>query len=309
MASRPHHMTRLLAAGGLLVAVVWGVRQRAIPRHGSPPVDQPLTASGKADGRIPRNATASTGASSPGPAQSRTGSDRPDTPVPPKSNFSETDSSRSPGEWQSAPESLAGSRPGQQGNISAPPHNKPMNPSAGAPLAGSARSTTIPHPSSEMDQAGEQPVRVPYASVEGGEIATIPGALAPGVDIPFIAGEDASASSATKDQPGSPLVRETAVAEVDRAADIFLAHLAGIPDDPANALRQQRWLEAQEASDARLRASLGGHAWMALHRDANRPNSGSFSNGTALPNTPHPASEEVQTPSPASPSRPNEPAR
>jgi len=87
----------------------------------------------------------------------------------------------------------------------------------------------------------------------------------------------------TMDRMSNPSVREVAEAEVNRAADLFLAQLAGVTDNPADALRQQRWLEAQEASDARLRASLGGHAWMALHRDANRSGSEAASNDGPLP--------------------------
>ena len=84
---------------------------------------------------------------------------------------------------------------------------------------------------------------------------------------------------------GDPTAGESE-AEITRTTNAFFSHLDGTAEDPSDTLRQQRWLEAQEGSDARLRASLGGHAWMALHREANRPSPSSPTKVNTAPSAP-----------------------
>lgn len=60
------------------------------------------------------------------------------------------------------------------------------------------------------------------------------------------------------------------IVEMARLTETFVARVAEGSADPRDPEYQQRWLEAQEESDARLRASLGGHAWLQHHQDAHR---------------------------------------
>jgi hypothetical protein len=53
-------------------------------------------------------------------------------------------------------------------------------------------------------------------------------------------------------------------------ASRFFHDIEGVSNDPTHPAYQHRWLEAQVESDARLRASLGGHAWLKLHQEAHQ---------------------------------------
>jgi hypothetical protein len=94
------------------------------------------------------------------------------------------------------------------------------------------------------------PLRVPFSLIDPGQPATIPAVLA---------GEG----------PGTSLALEAA-AEKAHLADAFIARVAEGSDDPRDPAYQRRWMEAQEESDVRMRASLGGHAWLTHHQNAHR---------------------------------------
>jgi hypothetical protein len=94
------------------------------------------------------------------------------------------------------------------------------------------------------------PLRVPFSLIDPGQPATIPAALG--------AGE------------ADDRVTPEGVVEQVRLTESFVARVAKGSGDPRDPEYQQRWLEAQEESDARMRASLGGHAWLQHHQDAHR---------------------------------------
>jgi hypothetical protein len=72
---------------------------------------------------------------------------------------------------------------------------------------------------------------------------------------------ESSTTSATPTDP-HPVVHDL--------ASRFLHDIEGGSNDPTDPAYQHRWLEAQVESDARLRASLGGHAWLKLHQEAHQ---------------------------------------
>jgi hypothetical protein len=72
---------------------------------------------------------------------------------------------------------------------------------------------------------------------------------------------ESSTTSATPTDP-HPVVHEL--------GNRFLHDIEGASNDPTDPAYQHRWLEAQVESDARLRASLGGHAWLKLHQEAHQ---------------------------------------
>lgn len=96
----------------------------------------------------------------------------------------------------------------------------------------------------------DAPLLVPYSPLDPPAPATLPAALAAGPP-------DVSANSA--------LVAETA-----RLTQTFFQSIDSFAQDPHDTDYQHRWLQAQEENDARMRASLGGHAWLIHHRDAQR---------------------------------------
>jgi hypothetical protein len=91
---------------------------------------------------------------------------------------------------------------------------------------------------------------VPYSPLDPSIAATLPAALA------------AVPETADLDQAGTD--------ETARLAGDFFRRIRGASEDPQDSAYQQRWLEAQEESDARMRASLGGQAWLDHHREAHR---------------------------------------
>ncbi|MFN0128990.1 MAG: hypothetical protein ACKV19_20140 [Verrucomicrobiales bacterium] len=106
-------------------------------------------------------------------------------------------------------------------------------------------------PRAALDEPFSAPLLVvPYAVGDPAYPATIPAVLADAVLL--VANEPAIA------------------AEVNRVEAAFLDQIAGGSEDPLDPEFQQRWLEGQEASDARLKASLGGHAWLDRHREVHR---------------------------------------
>ena len=96
----------------------------------------------------------------------------------------------------------------------------------------------------------DPPLFVPYSPLDPSAPATLPAALAAG-------SPDVSADSA--------LVAETA-----RLTRTFFQSIDGFAQDPHDTDYQNRWFQAQEENDARMRASLGGHAWLIHHREAHR---------------------------------------
>lgn len=90
---------------------------------------------------------------------------------------------------------------------------------------------------------------VPYSPFDPSLPATIPAALA---WMPPNTVDDGSA------------------AEMTRLATTFLERVEGGTDDPLNPAYQEEWVRAQEESDARMRASLGGQAWLNHHREAHQ---------------------------------------
>jgi len=122
------------------------------------------------------------------------------------------------------------------------------------PLEGAATSPAIdkatlpapsPHPPTDL-----APVVVPFSILAPSEPATIPAALAAELaNTPFT---------------------ETEQAEVARLTDAFFRDLTGSIEDPTDSDYRQQWQQAQEESDARMRASLGGQAWLLRHREVHR---------------------------------------
>jgi hypothetical protein len=92
------------------------------------------------------------------------------------------------------------------------------------------------------------PLTVPYSFFQPTMPATLPAALA-----------DAATS-----------LDEVGAAETARLTDTFLEQITGGSEDPRDPEYQRRWAAAQEENDARMRASLGGHAWLDRHREVHR---------------------------------------
>lgn len=92
---------------------------------------------------------------------------------------------------------------------------------------------------------------VPYAPGDPEHPATIPAVLA--------------------DVVPTPVTSDPAMTtEVNQVEAAFLNRIVSGSEDPLDPEFQQRWLEAQEESDARLKSSLGGHAWLDRHRAVHR---------------------------------------
>jgi len=100
----------------------------------------------------------------------------------------------------------------------------------------------------EREGTEAPPLTVPYSFFQPTIPATLPAALA---------------GAATG-------LDETGAAETARLTDAFLEQITGGSEDPRDPEYQRRWAGAQEESDARMRASLGGHAWLDRHREVHR---------------------------------------
>jgi hypothetical protein len=101
-----------------------------------------------------------------------------------------------------------------------------------------------------MTSAPPPPLSVPFSPIDPGRPATIPAVLGEG-------------------EPDVLLTAE-GIDEMARLTETFVARVADGSGDPRDPQYQRRWSEAQEESDAHLRASLGGHAWLKHHQDAHR---------------------------------------
>ena len=102
------------------------------------------------------------------------------------------------------------------------------------------------------------PLIVPFSADDPSTPATIPATLA--------------ASITTLTETNTPSGENPDPdAVVQDLASQFLHQIDGEgSDDPAHPAYQRRWLDAQVENDARLRASLGGHAWLKLHQEAHQ---------------------------------------
>lgn len=145
-----------------------------------------------------------------------------------------------------------GSGRGRLDATSAPPRGglptSPHRPIA-AGLAETPRTSTEEAPIA-TDTAEPPPLIVPFSVKDRAQTATIPASLSH-----TVIGSDPSGA-----------------AEVARLADRFAERVTGGSEDPRDPEYQQRWTDAQEENDSRMRASLGGQAWLThhlkVHRDA-----------------------------------------
>ena len=102
------------------------------------------------------------------------------------------------------------------------------------------------------------PLIVPFSADDPSTPATIPATLAASIT-----------ALAENNTPSEETPEPDAV--VQDLANQFLNKIEGEgSDDPAHPAYQRRWLDAQVENDARLRASLGGHAWLKLHQEAHQ---------------------------------------
>lgn len=121
-------------------------------------------------------------------------------------------------------------------------------------------STTPPVHESTSPEASPSPppLIVPFSADDSSTPATIPATLAASITAPT---ETNTPSDETPDPD----------AVIQDLASQFLNQIEGEgSDDPAHPAYQRRWLDAQVENDARLRASLGGHAWLKLHQEAHQ---------------------------------------
>lgn len=124
----------------------------------------------------------------------------------------------------------------------------------------STDSTTPPVHESTSPEASPSPppLIVPFSADDRSTPATIPATLAASITGPT---ETNTPSDETPDPD----------AVIQDLASQFLHEIEGEgSDDPAHPAYQRRWLGAQVENDARLRASLGGHAWLKLHLEAHQ---------------------------------------
>jgi hypothetical protein len=99
---------------------------------------------------------------------------------------------------------------------------------------------------------------VPFSADDPSTPATIPATLAASITGPT------ETNTPSGENPDPEAV-------VQDLANQFLNKIEGEgSDDPAHPAYQRRWLDAQVENDARLRASLGGHAWLKLHQEAHQ---------------------------------------
>ncbi len=102
------------------------------------------------------------------------------------------------------------------------------------------------------------PLIVPFSADDPSTSATIPATLAASITGP-------TETNTPSDETPDPN------AVIQDLASQFLNEVEGEgSDDPAHPAYQRRWLDAQVENDARLRASLGGHAWLKLHQEAHQ---------------------------------------
>ena len=124
----------------------------------------------------------------------------------------------------------------------------------------STDSTTRPVHESTSPEASPSPppLIVPFSADDPSTPATIPATLAASINGPT----DTNTPSGAPPDPD---------AVVQHLASQFLNEIEGEgSDDPTHLAYQRRWLDAQVENDARLRASLGGHAWLELHQEAHQ---------------------------------------
>jgi len=145
------------------------------------------------------------------------------------------------------------SRPGRRDPSGQPaserPHDRrPTFPPRRSAAASSGADPTVKDASTEERLAALPPLTVPYSMANPAVAATIPAALSDAVIGLDEAGE----------------------AEIARLTDTFLQRIAGGSEDPRDPEHQRRWAGAQEESDTRMRASLGGQAWLDRHREVHR---------------------------------------
>ncbi len=140
----------------------------------------------------------------------------------------------------------------------------------GPPIAAITSTSTAPilsnHPISPLAHqitppeatTSPPPLIVPFSADDPSTPATIPATLAAPITAPT---ETHTPSDQTPDLG----------AVIQDLASQFLNEIEGEgSDDSTHPAYQRRWLDAQVENDARLRASLGGHAWLKLHQEAHQ---------------------------------------
>ncbi len=131
-----------------------------------------------------------------------------------------------------------------------------------------------PHPDpAALDSPGPgAPLVVPYRVDDPGQAATIPAVLAAESedtgDVPIGIQTDMRKGVAILVAVGEGSDKAIEAFMGWRLADAFVERVATGTGDPADPVYQRQWAEAQEESDAAMRASLGGHIWLAKHREA-----------------------------------------
>lgn len=124
----------------------------------------------------------------------------------------------------------------------------------------STDSTTPPVHESTSPEASPSPppLIVPFSADDPSTPATIPATLAASITGPT----ETNTPSGENPDPD---------AVIQDLASQFLHEIEGEgSDDSDHPAYQRRWLDAQVENDARLRASLGGHAWLKLHQEAHQ---------------------------------------
>jgi len=124
----------------------------------------------------------------------------------------------------------------------------------------STDSTTTPAHDITAPEASPSPppLIVPFSADDPSTPATIPATLAASITGPT----ETNTPSGENPDPD---------AVIQDLSSQFLHEIDGEgSDDPAHPAYQRRWLDAQVENDARLRARLGGHAWLKLHQEAHQ---------------------------------------